>query len=401
MDGACDIVTPLEQNPKLKPLHVVAAVLMLLVGSGVLAAAMSDTEAANRDYIVYWAVGRQLIHHGNPYDAGAILPILRSAGYKPSTRMIVRNPPYALFFTLPLGLVSARAGAVLWSLGMIAALMASVRMIWIMHGRPRDRLHLVGYTFAPALACLLAGQLGIFLLLGTTAFLYLHVTRPYIAGVALFLCTLKPHLFLPFGVVLFAWILSNRIFRVLAGTFVALVASSLLVVFLDPDVASHYVRGERAENIQNLFIPCVSVLFRIVVRRDAVWLQFLPAIAGCVWGIWYFLARRKRWDWVEDGSLLLLVSVMVAPYAWFTDEAILLPAIMAGLYAASNAGRSLLPFGGIAAIALLEVIAGVPLTSGFYIWTAPAWLAWYLYAVHKTMACRVTLASCEAHGLDE
>jgi hypothetical protein len=29
-------------------------------------------------------------------------------------------------------------------------------------------------------------------------------------------------------------------------------------------------------------------------------------------------------------------------------------------------------------VALIEVVAGVPLTSGFYLWTAPAWLLWYL-----------------------
>ena len=40
--------------------------------------------------------------------------------------------------------------------------------------------------------------------------------------------------------------------------------------------------------------------------------------------------------------------------------------------------RSLLPFGCIAGVALIEVVSGVPLNSGFYLWTAPAWLLWYL-----------------------
>jgi hypothetical protein len=41
------------------------------------------------------------------------------------------------------------------------------------------------------------------------------------------------------------------------------------------------------------------------------------------------------------------------------------------------------PFGFIAGVALIEVIAGVALTSGFYIWTAPAWFAWYLLATYR------------------
>jgi hypothetical protein len=361
---------------------------------------MSGSEATNRDYTEYWAVGHQLVHHRNPYDAQALLLILQAAGSKANehTHMILRNPPSALFITLPLGFVSVTTGAVVWSLALIAALMASIRMLWIMHGRPEDRLHLVGYMFPPVLACLLAGQLGIFLLLGATLFLYFHDSKPYLAGTALLLCALKPHLFMPFGVALIAWTAVRKDYRVLIGVGAAVVASIGLILCLDPAVFLHYVHGEKGENIQALFIPCMSVLFRIAIHRSAVWLQFLPAFAGCVWGGWYFSTRHARWSWLDHGPLLLLVSVLVAPYAWFTDESILLPAIMAGLYSASNAGRSLLPFGCIAGIALIEVLAGVTLPSGFYMWTAPAWLAWYLYSVRATSGDVAGAGERETHN---
>jgi Glycosyltransferase family 87 len=376
----------LDPTLKARPWRIAAATCMLALGVCILAIAMSGSEAENRDYHVYWAVGQQLVHHhhGNPYDSAAMVQILRQAGSKSNTNMILRNPPSALFITLPLGFVSIRTGAIIWSLAVILSLMVSIRMLWTMQGRPQDRLHLIGYIFPPALACLLAGQLGTFILLGVTLFLYFHTSKPYFSGVALLLCALKPHLFLPFGVVLFAWIVLRKAYPILLGASVALIASVALSLVLDPAVWSHYARAERAENIQNLFIPCVSLVFRVAIHRKAIWLQILPALAGCVWGIWYFATRRDRWSWVDHGALLLLISVMVAPYAWFTDEVILLPAILAGLYRASNAGRSLLPFGCIAGVALLQVIAGVPLTSGFYVWTAPAWLAWYLYAVRGT-----------------
>jgi hypothetical protein len=368
---------PEAKVPKTNPWRVVAALLMV---------AMGGNEATNRDYTEYWAVGHQLVHHGNPYDAPALLLILQAAGSKANehTHMILRNPPSALFITLPLGFVSVTTGAVLWSLALIAALMASIRLLWIMHGSPEDRLHLIGYMFPPVLACLLAGQIGIFLLLGVTLFLYFHESKPYLAGTALLLCALKPHLFMPFGLALLAWMVVRKDYRVLIGAGAAVLASVGLILCLDPSVWLHYFYGERAENIQALFIPCVSVLFRVVIDRKAVWLQFLPMLVGCVWGLWYFFTRRARWSWLDHGPLLLLVSVLVAPYAWFTDESILLPAILAGLYRASNAGRSLLPFAGIAGAALIEVLAGVTLPSGLYLWTAPVWLAWYLYSVPAT-----------------
>ena len=53
------------------------------------------------------------------------------------------------------------------------------------------------------------------------------------------------------------------------------------------------------------------------------------------------------------------------PPARFTDETVLLPAILVGPYRASNAGRSLLPFACIAGVALLGCWRGLALISGF------------------------------------
>jgi hypothetical protein len=89
------------------------------------------------------------------------------------------------------------------------------------------------------------------------------------------------------------------------------------------------------------------------------------------------------WDWGHHGLLVLLVSVACAPYAWFTDEAVLLPAVLAGLYAATELRRSLLPLALFGGVALIEVLRAVPLTSPYYLWTPLAWLAWYLYATRS------------------
>jgi hypothetical protein len=39
-------------------------------------------------------------------------------------------------------------------------------------------------------------------------------------------------------------------------------------------------------------------------------------------------------------------------------------------------------------VALIEVIAVVPLTSQYFLWTTPAWLAWYLYATGRLGGAR-------------
>jgi hypothetical protein len=161
-------------------------------------------------------------------------------------------------------------------------------------------------------------------------------------------------------------------------------ASAAVPLVFDRAAWSHWIQMTRAAGLDKEFIPTISVMFRILIDRNAMWLEFVPAAAGCAWAAWYFWTRRKTWSWRNEGLLLLAVSVTFAPYAWLTDEAILLPVILAGLYRLSDAKLSLVPFACIAGIALVEVLAGVPMPSGFYMWTAPAWLAWYLYTLRIT-----------------
>ena len=361
--------------------RIVAAVGLAAAGVGILVLIAKSNNAGQRDFISYWAAGHQLIRGANPYDGAAIQPLERAAGYTLSYRLIMRNPPTALFLALPLGFAGPNTGLILWLMALLASLIASIRMIWSMHGRPDNRLHLLGYCFAPVMECLMAGQLGIFLLLGIVLFLYFHKSQPALAGAALLLCAGKPHLFLPFGIVLLLWVVVQKAYRILAGFCIALLASCTLAFCFDPLVWSQYSRMMSTSGIMGEIVPTLSEFFRLLVHRDAAWLQFLPQAAGSGWALWYFWTRRDRWSWLDQGLLLLLVSVLCAPYALLTDEAVLLPAVLAGIYRAEDSGRSLLPFGLIAGAAMIEVFAEIPMTSVFYLWTTPAWLAWYLYAI--------------------
>lgn len=365
---------------KRSPARILAAVCLLSLGAGIFVLIAASNNAGQRDFISYWAAGKQLIHGADPYDAAAVAALERTAGYQLDYRLIMRNPPYALFLALPLGLFSANAGLILWLTLLLASMVLSVRMIWLLHGRPPDRLHLMGYCFAPVMECLMAGQFGLFLLLGVVLFLFFHRSRPALAGAALLLCAVKPHLFVPFGIVLLAWIVLRREFRILAGFFIALGASCALTLALDRQIFAQYAGMIHSSAIMREIVPTLSEMLRVVVDRDAAWLQFLPEAGGCAWAMGYFWTRRRVWDWNRHGLLLLVVSVLCSPYALFPDEAMLLPAVLAGVYRAERTGRSLLPFGVFAAVALVEVFANVPMTTLYYLWTVPAWLGWYLYA---------------------
>jgi hypothetical protein len=383
---------------KTNPWRIVAALGLATVGVGLLVFIARNNDAGQRDFISYWAAGQQLIHGANPYDGAEILQIEHAAGFNRVQALIMRNPPEAFFLALPLGLVSAKTGIILWFIVLLASLVASIRMLWTMHGRPDNGLHLLAYCFPPVMACLMLGQFGIFLLLGVVLFLDFHKTRPFLAGSALLLCAVKPHLFLPFGITLLLWVAVERAYRILAGFSVALLASCALSFCLDHHAWSQYSQMMRTGGALNEPVPVLSVLFRLLIDRNAVWLQFLPEAAACVWALWYFKTRRGRWSWMDQGLLVLLVSAVCTPFGWFTDESMLLPAVLAGLYCADESGRSLLPFGLFAGAAIIEMTAHVPISSMFYIWTTPAWLAWYLYARATPSGPRAGHGSTAAGG---
>jgi hypothetical protein len=366
----------------------VCTVTFVLTILGICASVLGSDAAGRRDFAEYWASGYQLAHHANPYDGVAILALERSVGFPSGTPVLIMwNPPPALLLVLPLGFLGPTTADLLWLLLLCVCLVASVRMVWNMHGGPKNQLHWLGYSFAPALVCLLAGQVSIFVLLGLVLFLRWHRSQPFLAGVFLWLCLLKPHLFLPFGIALLVWAIVTRTYKILAGTAIALGVSTAIVFMLDPLIWVHYwqmMSTMSSARMQQELIPCVSIMLRSIISPRTMWLQYLASAIGCIWALVYFRKHYDHWDWMEHGSLLMLVSVLLAPYTWLMDQAILIPALLHA--ACRTRSRSLVAILALAS-AVIEIGALrnlAPTHSAFYLWTAPAWLAWYLYAIRGT-----------------
>lgn len=362
------------------PLIAIACALAVLFTALFLGAMpFNRAVVAKRDYITYWAAGRQLLRHGNPYDAAAIGQIERDAGFKGGTAYYMRNVPWALPLAAPLGFFSAQAAALPWSLAMLALLFASVRMTWKIVGRAGTNLDWLGYCFPPALFCVILGQTSILLLFGLALFLRLHKTRPFAAGAALWFCTLKPHLFLPFALVLLVWIAASRSYRILAGSLAAMVAGGILTFAVDPHAWGQYTYYMRTSVVTHEFTACFGDVLRDAVNPSAEWLAFVPAALGCIWALAYFWPRRHAWDWFENGGLLILVSLLVAPFGWIFDQSIAIPAILLG--AARTRSRVLLSTLALMYIVIEVEVNRLDLHSRGYLWTAPAWLIWYALAM--------------------
>ena len=319
--------------------HTRAVAVALLLGAfglasgsllvGLFSVYTNSRQIADRDFVAYWATGRQLTSFRNPYDLVALSKIEHAVGLENKYSVAaMRNPPWALPLVLPFGFLSLQASGVLAVLILAASYAASVRIplgIW----RGRDPItKVVFYLFVPALICLIWGQTSVLVLLGLALFLRFHETRPLLAGASLWLCTLKPHLLIPAAVVLVAWIMVTRSYRVLAGLAAALFISVALALIIDLQAFTEYARMMGYSGYEQEAIPTLSALLRTWFTPHLIPLQFAPAAAACVWAFAYFWHRRRDWVWQVHGPLLLPVSLAVAPYAFLSDHVVVLPALV-------------------------------------------------------------------------
>jgi hypothetical protein len=339
------------------------------------------------DYIGYWASGQQLLHHANPFDADALQRLETSAGYDRVAPSITPSPPVTFLLLLPIGMLGAWPGLIAWGMAMIAAIAASIWMLWQLNGKPDSLLPLLGFLYAPTWVCIFGGQIGVFFMVSVTAFFFFLNKRPLLAGAVLLPCVMKPHLFLAFAVTLLCWSIARHVWRVPAGLALALAASTAVTLYFDPHVFAHYFASLRDTAVGSRVTPTLPMLLRDTIAPGAAWIEFAPAVLACVWAAWYYVRHRAQWDWMQEGLLVLIVARLCAPYAWFSDESILLPAVMTLLLR----GRALWLVALIAGIELAQVYARADMKTYAYAWTAPAWLLCWLYANRKKIAPRQQL----------
>lgn len=358
--------------PVIKRFRILVAALISLAGAYILTARISP---AHMDYIEYWSSGQLLLHRADPYSPAGVLALEKAHGFQSLYPLILANPPWALPLITPLGFFSPRTGLFFWTLLTAGCILASVRLLI---PDPKDTV--LALLFAPAIACIGSGQSSPFLLLGFALFLRFQRARPFLAGAALLLMVIKPHLFLVFWVVLLLDCFYRRKFIILAGGAVAVVAATAAAMLFDPHVWPHYLAMLHVSVYHSAFLPTLSMLLRILIDKRQFWLLFIPSAIGVVCGVWYYFRHRDRWDWKTHGMVLILVTVLVSPYGFFTDEIVLLPAIIYALAFPEKPRSAPWILLAINVIAALLFMAGAPLTSPLFLWTPTAWLVWFLYA---------------------
>ena len=366
---------PERRPPSLarRALRAAVAVAIALAGVFVFSIAMHPS---NTDFIEYWSSAKLLLNRANPYSPAGVFALEKALGFPHQSPLIMLNPPWALFLIAPLGLAGIQLGFFLWTIAAIGCVLVFIKLL----NKPSAN-NLLALAFAPVLACLCSGQSSPFLLLGFCLFLHFHKRRPFLAGAALLLMALKPHLFLVFWTVLLVEWIRKRKVLIPAGFLSALALASVFPICFDLHVWRHYLETIRSASLKQAVFPTPSMLFRTIIDVRAVWLLFVPSAVAILWGLWYYRRNREIWNWNTHGMLLMLVTVLSSPYGFFTDQIVLLPSIAFALTSPKKrpySGLLLLLINGIAIVLL--VMPHASLTSMSLVWTPAGWLAWFLYA---------------------
>jgi uncharacterized membrane protein len=284
-----EIALKTGRRPRWKTVVVVAGVALLVAACLAIRGWLLRSDAVNRDFISYWSSARLLVEHHNPYDRAAIYRLERSHNASFASPLMMRNPPWALFLVLPLGLADPGTAALLWMVLIIVCALGSLH--WMRPAGVRT-LPLTLLLFAPTVICAGAEQTSIFTLLGLVLFLHWQERKPFAAGLALTLAMLKPHLLVLFWVVLLLEVWRRREWRMVAGGAVGMLAVNTVAFAFDPRVWQDYFAAMSAEHLNAVYCPNISTGLRLLLAKHVVWIEALPTLAAIAFTVWYW--RRSR-----------------------------------------------------------------------------------------------------------
>lgn len=340
-----------------------------------------------QDFAQFWAAAH--LAKQNPYSPQLVSQLETSSGlHLPGDPLVMRYPPWALIFVLPLRLMTFPSAFAFWAVLSFTIIAGCGREAWQLYASyPSLTPVFLSLLFGPTVCLLVLAQLAVLVLLGITLFLIsVEHRRDWIAGVSLLLVLLKPHVTLLLLLAAMLWAIRYRRWKIVCGAVLALASSSLVAVAVNVHIFGQYLGFARVFVHEEVPYPNLSgIIYAISGSRT---LALLPVLAGIVWLVIYWRRHRTSWDWKTHGLMALLASVVCSYYIYPYDEIVVLPALLA---AAAQGNRRIFLLGFIPtniayALYILNIAGKLGFKYMFLSWTALAWLLTYLLSHRRAAA---------------
>jgi len=339
------------------------------------------------DTVEYWAAGRLNLSGANPYSPEGLAPLENQAGRFFQVPVMMWNPPYTLVIAMPLAALPYPVSRLVWLILNVVLLALGAEWTWRVYAGPRRYrwlAWLLCFAFIPTLNAIGSGQIAILLFVGAAGFLfYQREGKLWQAGMVAALMAVKPHSLYLFWVILLLWALSRRRWPALLGAIGALAIGTAIASLFNPPLVGQYLHAITSFPPLDWATPTLGGLLRLLLGTERSWLQFAAAPVGLAWALWRWRKCRQQWDWSEQMPLLVAVSLVTAAYGWSCDLVVFLLAplqVAASLTRTRDLRTAAIVFGSYAAITGVSVALHGRVNDFWFMWLAPALLAWYLLA---------------------
>ena len=344
------------------------------------------------DFFHFWGGGNQNIQGKNPFDPEKIALLKLEEGSISSLTnptSVMLNPPWAITFLMPFGLISYRISRLIWLIFSSVLLLTSSLILWrIYSGNPKLRwlAIITVFIFAPTISVLEKGQLTPLVLMGITGFLYFSIYQrnDWLAGILLSIASIKPQLALIFWIALLFWVIKDRRWVIIISLLITILSTTLVAMIFNPHIIQQYIEMLQIYPVAGWASPTIGAYLRLFwLGTDKFWLQFLPSLFAGLWFIYYWYKQHETWNWVNQLPVLLLVSQLTSPYSWTYDLVVLIPALIPAaiwIIADWKNWSTILLVVFYLAINVLDLILHMRLSEFWFIWMAPALFIWFLVA---------------------
>lgn len=370
-------------------------VVLAILAMGVLAFAIARGQGwmVDRDFFTYWGGGRGILDGVNLYDTRAWFAIHQVYGsnWFPNP-VFIYAPPTAILFA-PLATLRVDVAGITWIwlseiFVALAVVMIARNLGWVRLARFAPFLAAAIALFMPVLLTLLMGQASALLLVLVVAAAVLWDRGRWFAGGLLLGWTIvKPQPVVFLIPMLGLWLMLNRRWRALFGLALSLGVSAMAGFTLFPGF------------VQDWQVVAATKVGGVAARMPTVWglsadlfgvspLATGSAVALIVLTVGASVVLVVRWK--EERALalmgaLLIPALLVTPYLWNYDQALLLVPFLIALIRLDQRGVpfwtiALLPFVldgvaiillGIASLRVRDSLSALmPVLVGAILWVA-------------------------------
>ena len=258
-----------------------------------------------------------------------MLSIEKEQGYSSSKPIMMWLPPTALILLKPFLIFNFKVSTLFFLAFNIIALITSGYLLQLTFDtessskKIKFKTILASIIFLPAWDCINFGQVSIYLLLFLSLFIFFLKKENYtLAAITLIPLSLKPHLFIIFGLALLLWLYKNKEWKFFLTALTSLcfliTASYLqnshsLLNWLEA-ISKGGVHG--AVTTQEWMPATIGTWLRIFLGQDQTYLMWIPTSIGMLY--------ITLLDLKKDLLKIICISLTCTPYGWYYDQSIFL-----------------------------------------------------------------------------